>query len=308
MQRRALLSTVGSLGLGSLAGCLAGTGVGDLGTESTRTRDPRRTHEDPRFGRDRYDAVARYGVGTVADGAFPEQDPRQDVPIGCVVWNHAETGRELRVRVTTEWAERDLGSHALGPWEYVAVDFLAPMEYTLSVERDGRTVYEHDLDHQEFDCNSDGRVIRVHDDWSVDMVGGGTLAGCPGVSVTGAEVDRVEGDCADSADHDARIEYGETDVTVDGTFFTPDPCHSVEVVASSYSRTDDLFRVVLDAIEDDGACADCVGAVDYELTAGFEYSFPGHVTVVHRESDGDTEVARATWNADVDLGGGDGLL
>ncbi|WP_256298526.1 hypothetical protein [Haloarchaeobius salinus] len=303
MQRRALLYTVGSLSVGSLAGCLEGTGVGSIGTESTRTRDPRRTHEDPRFGRDRYDAIGQYEVGHVDDDAFPQQDIDQDVPVDCVVWNHAEVARDVRIRVTTEWDERDLGGHSFEPWEYVRLRFLAPMEYTLTVGGDGRRLYEYRLDHQEFDCNAKGRVIRVHDDWSVDMTQGSTLAGCPGVTVGDVAVDRSEGDCAESSTHRARIEYGETDVTVDGRFFTPDPCHSVEVVQSGYSRDEDLFRVVLHATEDDGPCADCVGAVDYELTAGFEYSFPGQFAVVHREADGDTEVARATWNADVDLGG-----
>ncbi|MFC4405597.1 hypothetical protein [Haloarchaeobius iranensis] len=305
MQRRALLSTVGSLGIGSLAGCFDGTGVGDIGTGSTRTRDPPQNYADPRFSRDRYDAVARYEIGHVDGDAFPGQDIDQDVPIDWVVWNHADTARDLRVRVTTGWDERDLGVHSFEPWEYVWLRFPVPMEYALLVDGDGRRLHESRFAHREFDCNAKGRVVRVHDDWSVDMTRGSTLAGCPGVSVTNVAVDRSEGDCADSSAHRARIEYGGTEVAVDGRFFTPDPCHSVEVVESTYREDEDLFRVVLDAIEDDGACADCVGAVDYELTAGFEYSFPGHVAVVHRESDGDTEVARATWNADVDLGGSD---
>ena len=272
MQRRALLATLGSLGVGSIAGCLDGIGVGDSGT--TRTRDSHRTYADPRFSRDRYDAVARYEVGHADHDAFPQQDIDQDVPIDCVVWNHADTARPLRVRVTTEWDERDLGIHSFEPWEYVRLRFLAPMEYTLLVDGDGRRLHESRLDHREFDCNAKVRVVRVHDDWSVDTTQGSTLAGCPGVSVTGVAVDHAEGDCADSSAHRARIEYGETEVSVDGRFFTPDPCHSVEAVQSGYSRAEDLFRVVLDATEDDEPCADCVGAVDYELTAGFEYSFP----------------------------------
>lgn len=320
MKRRTLLSSLAGIGAVSVAGCIDDTGSGSPDTDEGTTDDPGTTPDggtdtpngtddgdDSEFSPDGQTEAARFEIGSPEGVAFANSNN----PVPVHVHNDADEEREFALSVTRptpgptdDLQVRDLGTTTLSADAYVTAMFYVPATYTLVLEGDGETLHEHRLTHDDFTCNSGFQSVQVHQDWSVDTGGISTMMACPSPSPRTIGVGQGEGQCADAQEHTASVAYGETDVTVDGSFVTPTPCYSVEQADSSYDDESGVFELVLEATANDvDSCTECVGVVDYEATVGFEADFPAHVSIVHRTDDGDTEVARATWNADFELGG-----
>ncbi|MFD1644620.1 hypothetical protein [Haloarchaeobius litoreus] len=324
MKRRTLLSSLASIGAVSVAGCIDDTGAGGPGTDEPTTDEPGTTTGDDDgtdtpngtddddddgsdFNPDEQTEAARFEIGSPEGVAFADNNK----PVPVHVRNDADEERDFALQVTRptpgssdDLQLRDLGTTTLSADAYVTVVFYVPAEYTLAVEGDGRTLTEHQLDHGDFECNSGFTSITVAEDWSVETGGISTMMACPSPAARTIGVGQGEGQCAEAQDHTATVSYGDEEVSVEGTFITPTPCYSVDVAESGYDDESDVFELVLEATENDvDGCVECVGQVDYEATVGFEADFPAHVSVVHRTNDGDTEVGRATWNADFELGG-----
>ncbi|MFC4405598.1 hypothetical protein [Haloarchaeobius iranensis] len=322
MKRRTLLSSLASIGAVGVTGCIDDSSPGDSGTDNTTTDEPGTTPDDgtdtpdgtddddgSEFNPDEQTEAARFEVGSPEGVAFANNNK----PVPVHVRNDADEERDFALQVTRptpgpsdDLQVRDLGTTTLSADAYVTVMFYVPATYTLTVDGNGETLHEHQLGHGDFTCNSGFTSITVAEDWSVETSGVSTRMACPSPSARTVGVGQGEGECADGEDHTATVSYGDEEVTVEGAFVTPTPCYSVEVTESNYDEETDEFELVLVATENDAeSCVECVGVVDYESTVGFEADFPAHVSVVHRTNDGDTEVARATWNAGFELGGDD---
>lgn len=319
MKRRTLLTSLASAGAAAVAGCIDDSNAGGPGGNGTDTDDETDTDDgtddgtttddggdDGTFNPDDHPQAERFQIGSPEGVAFP--DNNEPVPVN--VLNDADEEREFTLRVQGDASgdsgqppQRLLGPLSLDADAYATVTFNVPAEYTLLVDGNDETLIEYELTHRDFDCNSGFKSIQVQQDWSVETGGISTMMACPDPAARTVGVGQGEGQCAGDQDHAATVTYGETDVTVDGTFIAPTPCYSVSLAESGYDEENDVFRLVVEATENDvDTCTQCVGALDYELSLGFENDFPGHVSVVHRTNDGDVDVARATWNADVDLG------
>ncbi|WP_440990878.1 hypothetical protein [Haloarchaeobius baliensis] len=324
MKRRTLLSSLAGIGAVGVAGCIDDTGAGAPGTGDPTTDEPGTTpgdddgtdtpdgtddddDDDGTFNPDEQTEAARFEIGSPEGVAFANNNK----PVPVHVRNDADEERDFALRVTRptpgptdDLQVRDLGTTTLPAGDYATVVFYVPAEYTLVVEGDGRTLTEHRLDHGDFECNSGFTSITVAADWSVETGGITTLMACPDPAARTIGIGQGEGQCAEGQDHTATVTYGDEEVTVEGTFITPTPCYSVDVAESGYDSESGVFELVLEAMETDAdACVECVGQVDYEATVGFEADFPAHVSVLHRTNQGDVDVARATWNADFQLGG-----
>lgn len=320
MNRRTLLTTLGSIGAVSVAGCLdeAGTGGpanGDNTDDGTDTTDGTDTGggtdttdgtdtdaDDVPFSPTEYDEADRFAVGRRDGVAFPDNNN----PVTVHVWNDADAERELGLTVSGGSNERELGTMALNARSYVTVVFNVPAAYVLTVEGDGRTVHEYDLDHTDFDCNTGFRSVEVHDDWSVDTGGEATEIACRGPEARAMGVGQGEGECTNRDASEATVDYYDDSVGAEGVFVTPNPCYDLDLADSAYDEETDTFRAVVEATDATGpdeACQECLGQVDYTLDFGFANDLPGHVVLVHRRDGEENEVARATRNAGFELGG-----
>ncbi|WP_256298528.1 hypothetical protein [Haloarchaeobius salinus] len=315
MRRRTLLSSVASIGALSVAGCIddAGPGNGDPATDDPTTTPGEGTDDgtdtddgddDTEFGPDEREEVERFAIGDREAVAFPDNNN----PVPVHVWNDAESEREFGLTASTGARGRDLGTVAVAGDAYVTVLFNVPAEYTLTVTGDGRTLHEHALDHTDFDCNSGFHSVSVHEDWSVDTGGISTMIACSGPENRSGGIGVSEGECTDRDASEATVDYYDDSVGAEGVFVTPNPCYELDLADTSYDEETDTFRAVVEATDATGtdeACQECLGQVDYTLDFGFANDLPGHVVLVHRRDGEETEVARATWNADVNLGDGD---
>lgn len=112
-----------------------------------------------------------------------------------------------------------------------------------------------------------------------DDGGGGTADPTP--SITDRNVETTSADCGSGGE--ASVEYGDEDVAVTGSLSAPNPCHHAELRSADYDADADRLTVSLAAVEneDAGMCTQCVAAVEYEATVGFDGGLPGSVTVEH---------------------------
>ena len=321
MRRRALLTSLGSIGSIALAGCIAddSPGAGDPNTTdpSTTTDDPSdgtptdggtatddgTTTDDPsnRFEPAESEERERIEVGSREDVAFPDNNE----PVHVHVWNDDDSEREFGVEVSAgSGSQRDLGTHALPADAHLTVVLNVPAEYTLAVTRDSQAVHELSLDHGNFDCNDGFTAIEVREDGSVDVSGITTEIACAGPTNRSGGMGVGQGECTNRETDEARIDYYDTNVGAEGTVVTPNPCYELDLATSEYDAESDTFRVVVEATEAtdvDEGCQECVGQLDYTLSFGFEGDMPAHVILSHRVGDEETEVARKTWNEDVEL-------
>jgi hypothetical protein len=83
-------------------------------------------------------------------------------------------------------------------------------------------------------------------------------------------------------------------VTVEGTIWGADTCHTAGLAAASYDPDADRLtvRVVSERRETDGtpACGECIVEIDYAVTCRFTGGLPGSVAVVHGAGDRRTVV------------------
>lgn len=135
---------------------------------------------------------------------------------------------------------------------------------------------------------------------SVAAVALGSLTGCtadgegtPGGTVTPSEgdgqpsvrdhsVETVETTCSSGESTGIDVSFGEEAVDIDGVARTSNPCY--EATIESAAVTSGELRVTVGFVREDGACADCVGAVTYAATVDLDTTDSlDTVVVTHRE-------------------------
>lgn len=83
-------------------------------------------------------------------------------------------------------------------------------------------------------------------------------------------------------------------VTVDGTIWGSDTCHTARLADATYAAGDDRLTVHVVAVrpetEEPQACGQCIVEVDYGATCTFTGALPGTVRVVHGTGDRRTVV------------------
>jgi len=146
---------------------------------------------------------------------------------------------------------------------------------------------------------------------SVGALAIGSLTGCiadgggaPGETATPSEgddrptvrdhsVETVETTCSSGESTGIDVSFGETAVEIDGVARTSNPCY--EATVESATVTGGELRVGVGFVREDGACADCVGAVTYAATVEMDTTEGvDTVVVTHGEAGaGDDETFRA---------------
>lgn len=103
-----------------------------------------------------------------------------------------------------------------------------------------------------------------------------------------------QGDCDKSSARSATVAFGETVVDVDGCLTARDGCHYPALVDAGYE--DDVFRVVVEEIDEsdpDEVCTEAIEYRDYAVESSFESGTPTTVEVVHDTAQGRETVATA---------------
>ena len=146
---------------------------------------------------------------------------------------------------------------------------------------------------------------------SVAALAVGSLTGCiadgggaPGETATPSEgddrptvrdhsVETVETTCSSGESTGIDVSFDETAVGIDGIARTSNPCY--EATVESAAVTDGELRVGVAFVREDGACADCVGAVTYAATVDLDTTEGVDTVVVthSQEHAGDDETFRA---------------
>lgn len=90
-------------------------------------------------------------------------------------------------------------------------------------------------------------------------------------------------------------------ITVEGTIWSPNGCTTASLAGVDYDAAADELTVTVSVVDPEptdvtevGACATAIYEIDYRATVSMDNGLPGRVVVVHRNSDGATEVATAT--------------
>ena len=110
----------------------------------------------------------------------------------------------------------------------------------------------------------------------------------------GASLEMVNAECASEDATDASVTFGETDITVEGTIVGNDACYVAKLDAVVYDDAASKLSIVVESVSDAAEgemCAQCITAIDYEVTVKFSHSGPERVVVSHRRGDRVEEVA-----------------
>ena len=104
--------------------------------------------------------------------------------------------------------------------------------------------------------------------------------------------------CLDDDGGSASVAFQGSPLRVDvtGTIEAPTPCYEAALEGIKYDPDEDLLKVTISATEDDsgGACAECIGGIEYEATFELEGGLPGTVLVKHGKGNQATEIARVS--------------
>jgi len=267
-----MLARVGGvLTAGAVAGCFGGDGADP--TETTTTTTPPAAT-----------IVASADVGDRSTVTFPENNR----PVEVRVLNRSDIERAIEVIVERDGTETYDRLDRLQPAEGVTVRLVEPGDYTVRVRVGSTPGATIEVPRTRFDCNQsvveatvrDGGVVET-DAWSTEMACADPVVGDTSIEVTDAG-------CASQDEDEAAVgTEGET-VVVTGTVITPNPCY--EVGFRSVTITDGELQIVVEATPaDDGACVQCVGAIDYEARVTLEEALPDRVVVEHA-TDGESTV------------------
>ncbi|MFT4890200.1 MAG: hypothetical protein ACI9YT_001114 [Halobacteriales archaeon] len=302
MKRRTLLGAVaGSLGAATLAGCLGdggdGSDGGDGGGPGTTTETPEPRTEPPtttppngdgfRFEPGSDDPFDRLDLGDRSTVVFPDNNRPQDVR----VWNAAEESREMTLVVGRD-GETVLDRTVTFPADgFLTLTLQVPDDWQVVLRGDGGVLETIRIARESFDCNHIDHLVGVTADWTIHTQLLATEIACHGPSIAERSFVTEEGHCASGTESAAAIAFEGDSVVVDGTFVTPTPCYELRLATAAYDAIDDALEVVIAATATGDTCVQCIGAVDYEASVGFEHELPGQVVVKHRKNGKSTVVA-----------------
>ena len=301
MKRRTLLGAVaGSLGAASLGGCLGDGGGNDDGdgdpdtttdgTPEPTTRPPTTippNGDDFRFDPGSDDPFDRIERGDRSTMVFPDNNRPQDVKI----WNAAEESREMTLGVTRD-GEAVLDRTVTFPADgFLTLTLRAPADWQVALRRNGSPLGTIQVARDSFDCNQISHLVGVTADWTVHTQLLATEIACHGPAIAETSFSAEDGRCASGPESAATIAFEGESVVVDGTFVTPNPCYELRLATAAYDANDDALEVVVAATGTGDTCIQCVGAVDYGASVGFEHELPRQVVVKHRTDGKSTVVA-----------------
>jgi hypothetical protein len=118
-----------------------------------------------------------------------------------------------------------------------------------------------------------------------------------GPKYEGADFQMTNAECATEDATQASVSFGETTVTVEGTIVGADACYVAKLDSVTHDEMEKELAVVVESVreaDEDTACAQCITAIDYALTARFSDGLPDRVVVSHKRGEAVTEVAAVT--------------
>jgi hypothetical protein len=122
-----------------------------------------------------------------------------------------------------------------------------------------------------------------------------TTPGTPSLPtpVTDASIETVDSGCRTDDERPTAVEFSDEVITITGTLMMGNPCH--EAVLESVTVDDERLSVAVDAqstLDDDAACVDCLGAIDYETRIELADQSGITMVVVDHPPDDRTTVTR----------------
>jgi hypothetical protein len=112
-----------------------------------------------------------------------------------------------------------------------------------------------------------------------------TPAGTDENGYRGASLEMANAECASEDATAASVAFGETDIVVEGTIVGNDACYMATLDAVVYDDAANQLSIVVESVSDAAEgemCAQCITAIDYEVTVRFSDGGPERVEVSHR--------------------------
>lgn len=292
MRRRDLLASIGS------GAALEGLNRGGDGRRRGRSGAVLGTGDDGN-GDDEPPVHDRIEVGDPDAVAFPDanrphtvsllNDADRERPIALAVERDDETVLEREVATpggsALEVVLYEPASYRLGVTvEAAATDGDGPIEAVATVER------------RRFDCVASRTVLTIRDD-GVESCTDATVPDCDPPAVAGGSLERGEDECAAGVDDGrAAVEFGDGEIAIEGVLVAPTPCHEVALAEATLDEETGSLEVVVAVGEGaEGACIQCLGAIDYRTRIAFDRGLPDRVDVVH-ETWGERSVVASAEN------------
>lgn len=281
MQRRDVLTGVGTLlGTSVVAGCF-GTSPTSPADDTTTTTPPTTQEPEPTV----VDTVA---VGDRDSVAFPDST----TPYVVLAVNRRSGEQDLTYTVTRDGAAVRDGSTTLDPADATELRLVEPADYTveLGVGDESTTIEVTD---DQFDCNATTTTATIEAGGGIETRTISTTVACAGPDIKSSSIELVDSGCAGKDTGTATVSTDAGTIVVDGSITAPTPCYRVGL--HTVELTGEGLRVVVEHAppEGDGACIECVGALEYEATVTVENAYPDRVIVEHADGE-DTTVVTST--------------
>jgi len=306
MKRRALLGSLFSLGVGSLAGCLstrrsddAGNRANEMSGGNETARPPGTSTTDGSIssieGGFRWDPAGdsparRFSVGERSAVDFPDANRPHHVQI----LNDSDERRAFSLRVTSPTASFSR-SVSLAAHRRVAVELSEPGTYRLAVGVGGNEPTRVRVPGESFDCNASTTRVAVRPDGRVEWTTESASTSCRPPAVVDRSLVVEERSCGDGVS-EASVSFADQRVVVRGRLPVAESCGTARIRSVRYDPETDALELFVGASvsTDRSACTDCAGAVVYRGVVGFERGYPGRVVVRHAVGGERTTVATAT--------------
>lgn len=133
------------------------------------------------------------------------------------------------------------------------------------------------------------------DDSTTDPTDG--TATTDGPTYEGADIEMVNAECATADAAGASVSFERDAVIVDGTIVGADACHVATLESVAYDEGARDLRIVVGTerhADEDTACAQCLTAIEYVVTARFAGGLPDRVVVAYRQGGSDETIAEAS--------------
>lgn len=291
MKRRALLRTLGGLtAVGAFAGCTSvqAPGTGDRGDPTT---DPGTTPSEPG------PVVDELTVGDRDDVDFPDSHR----PHGLTVVNDADETRAIGVELTDGDGQVLVeDSWSLPADGRIQMTLEEPDQYSLAVRLDGTDLGPVSPRAGSFDCNDSQTTVTVGPNGELDSRTISTEVACAPPEVVGTTFTETGSGCADGGPEQqpvASLTAEDEQISITGAMRVPNPCYGATLESASIGDGPEHLLTVRIGQTDpdgDGACIECVGAVEYDATISLDTDYPQTVVLEYRHMGETEEAARFT--------------
>lgn len=291
MQRRALLRKLGGVtAIGAFAGCTSVQAPGN-DDQNDPTTDPGTTPSEPG------PVVDELRIGNRDNVDFPETHR----PHGITVVNDVDNTRDIGVELT----DGDGSVLVEDSWSVpadgrIVMTLNEPDQYTLAVRLDGEDLGPVSPQAGSFDCNDSQTTVTVGPNGELDSRTISTAVACASPEVVDTTFTETGSGCADGGEEQqpvASLTAADEQVSIAGEMRVPNPCYGATLESASISEGPEhvlTVRIAQTDPDEDGACVECVGAVEYETTISLDIDYPRTVVLEYRHMGDTEEVARFT--------------